>query len=138
MKSRLFAALIVALTLAAAPALAREPVPIVNHDNIPVATASGKAPAVEQVKHAILLGAGAKGWIIAEQSDGQLLATLNVRGKHIVAVTIAYSGAGYSLRYHDSVNMKYGYGEGGAVIHPFYNKWVLGLREAIRVELLKI
>ena len=138
MKTKLFAAFLIASTLVAAPAIARDAVPVINYDNIAVATSSGKAPAVEQFKQALLTAAGARGWEIAQQADGTLQATLNVRGKHSIVVEIAYSDAKYSLTYKGSVNMKYGQRDGQPVIHPFYNKWVQDLKEAIGLELLKV
>jgi hypothetical protein len=119
-------------------AIARTPVPIINHDNIAVATNSGKTLQLEQVKQAIQSAAAAKTWSIAFQSDGKLLATLHVRGKHTIVVEIAYAADKYSLQYRDSTNMKFGELEGTKVIHPFYNKWVQELKEAIRIELLKL
>lgn len=138
MKSKLFASILIAATLAVTPAIAREPVPIINHDNIPVATNSGKVLQLDQVKQAIQTAAGAKAWTIAFQADGKLLATLNVRNKHTIVVEIAYAADKYSLQYRDSTNMKFGELNGSKVIHPFYNKWVLELKDAIRVELLKL
>ena len=137
MKMKLFAAFLIASTLVAAPAIAREVVPVINHDNIAVATSSGKAPAAEQVKQALLTAAGARGWEVAPQADGKLQATLIVRNKHTIVVEIAYSDQKYSLTYKGSSNMKYGQRDGQPVIHPFYNKWVQDLKEAIRLELLK-
>lgn len=138
MKSKLVAALLIASTLVAAPAIAREAVPIVNYDNIAVAVSNEKAASADKVKQAIQAAAAAKGWSVATQADGKLLATLEVRGKHSITVEIAYSAEKYSLTYKDSSNMKYGTHDAQAVIHPFYNKWVLGLKEAIRLELLKV
>jgi hypothetical protein len=138
MKTKLFAAILIASALATSPAIAREPVPIINHDNISVATNSGKTLQLEQVKQAIQAAAGAKAWTIAFQADGKLLATLHVRGKHTIVVEIAYAADKYSLQYRDSTNMKFGELNGSKVIHPFYNKWVLELKDAIRIELLKL
>lgn len=119
-------------------AFAREAVAIVNYDNIPVVATSGNAPSAEHIKQAILLAAGTKSWSVVLQANGQLLATLNVRGKHTVVTEIAYAIDKYSLTYRDSTNMKFGERDGQRVIHPFYNKWVLELKEAIRIELLKL
>ncbi len=138
MKSKLFAAILVAATLFATPAMARFPVPIINHENISVATTSGKVLQVEQIKQAIQVAATAKGWTLAYQADGSILATLFVRGKHTVVVAIAYAADKYSLTYKDSTNMKYGTQDGQPVIHPFYNTWTQELKEAIRLELLKV
>src|SRR6218665_72678 len=56
---------------------------------------TGKPVTAGRVKQAIMVGAAAKGWTTAEQGDGQLLATVNVRGKHTVMVLIAYTSEKY-------------------------------------------
>ena len=131
-------AVLVFAALVSLNVIARTPVPIINHDNLSVATNSGKTLQIEQVKQAIQTAAGAKGWSIAFQADGKMLATLNVRNKHTVVVEIAYATDKYSLQYKDSANMKFGEFNGAKVIHPYYNKWVQELRDSIRNELLKV
>jgi hypothetical protein len=152
MKSKLFAFVLFAATLAATPTIARTPVPIIDYDNISVATSSGKTLQLEQIKQAIQSAAGAKAWSIAFQPDGKVLATRNERNKHFIVVEIEYSADKYSLKYKDSTNMKFGdapqpdpsrvqnptIAPGSKVIHPYYNKWVQELKDAIRVELLKL
>jgi len=157
MNAKLLIGLLLVGGLAAGPAQAqRAPVPIVNHPDIPVATGSGKPLQADQVKQAIQAAAKIKGWTLAYEPSGRILATLVVRNKHTVVVEIPYSAEKYSLLYHDSVNMKYSPGTGraapydassrmrgyqqpaGQVIHPFYNDWVRELKEAIRLELLKL
>jgi hypothetical protein len=137
MKSKIFAYLLLALAFAAGPASARYPLPIVNHPDVAVVTSSGTAPSGERVKQAILAGAAAKGWTIAQQADGKIQATLVVRNKHTVVVLISYTPQKYSLTYKDSINMNYGERNGEPVIHPFYNTWVQDLKDAIRTDLLK-
>ena len=137
MKSKLFAALLIATALVAAPAIARDSVPIVNYDNVAVATSSGKAPEAEQVRQVITATAAGKGWTVAPAGDGKLQATIVVRGKHTVVVDIAYAADKYALTYKDSTNMNFIERDGQKLIHPFYNKWVQTLKEAIRLELLK-
>jgi hypothetical protein len=56
---------------------------------------------------------------------------------HTVIVDIVPGPDSYSVRYADSINMKYGVENGSPVIHPFYNKWVDELIDSIRVELKK-
>lgn len=156
MKTILFAAVVVASILGARPGLAqRLAVPIVDHPDVAVATGSGKRLQAEQVKAAILAAAKEKGWGLAFEPSGKVLATLVVRNKHTVMVEIAYSAEKYSLTYRDSINMKYSPGSdrtpydlsssmrgyrqpAGPVIHPFYNDWVRELKDAIRLELLKV
>jgi hypothetical protein len=138
MKNKLFAVLLIASAIFTAPAIARAPVAIINYENLVVATNSGNVLQAEQVKQAIVTAAGAKNWSIAYQSDGTLLATLNVRNKHTIMTGIAYAADKYSLRYTGSTNMKFGERDGQPVIHPYYNKWVQEFKEAIRIELLKL
>jgi hypothetical protein len=118
-------------------AAAREVVPVVNHEGIAVVTNNTKALSAEQVKQAIQVACLAKGWTVSPESDGKLLATLSVRNKHTIAVQIGYSADKFSLIYKNSSNMKFSQEQGQAMIHPFYNKWVQGLLDAIRLELLK-
>jgi hypothetical protein len=155
MKAALFAAL-TASALFSAPALAqRTPEPVVNYANLPVATATGKPLQPEQVKQAIVDGAArARIWTLAYEPNGTVLAT-RTWNDHVIVVAITYTPTSYSLAYRDSVNMKYskdGQGDsrdrhnarygvphsGGAVIHPFYNRYVGELKDAIRAELLKL
>ena len=136
---RLFAAAFIAMsTLAAAPAIAREAVPVVNHENIAVTTSSGKPVQGEQVKQAILAAAASKGWTLGYQADGKLLATYVKAAKHTVVVEVEYTADKYTLRYQDSTNMKAKQMDGQTIIHPYYNKWVQNFRDAIRAELLKL
>ncbi len=136
------AQLILAAAFAAAtlPAAAqRAPVPVVNHDNVVVATAPGKTASAEDVKKAIIAGgqAGARKWTVAEAGPGRLLATYQVR-THTVVTEIRYTATHFSVAYNDSVNMKYGPGpDGKGVIHPFYNQWVSELIQSIRGELAR-
>ncbi len=138
MKSKLVSLLFFVLALIAAPAIAREPVPVIDLPNNAVATNSGKTVTAEQVKQAILTAAASKGWTVAQQPDRQLVATILVRNKHTVVVDIAYSAESYSIVYKDSINMKFGVVDGSKVIHPYYNRWTQALKEAIRIELLKL
>ena len=114
---------------------ARAPAAITNYENIAFTTSSGKSPTMEQVKQAIIRGAGNKKWTVSTQQNGILLATLNVRGKHTMAVEITYSQDKYSLRYKDSTNMNYAMCGNQAVIHPNYNKWVSNMRNGIQAQL---
>jgi hypothetical protein len=116
-------------------------VPIVNYDNVAVATNHPGAVTPEQVKKGIVegAGAGARKWQVQETADGKLLAVYHVRD-HTISVLISNITAGsYSLKYADSINMKYSLDEKGVpVIHPFYNKWVTELMQSIQGQLLKL
>lgn len=132
--------LVVAAALLAASVVhaQRAPVPIVDHPSVPAVTGSGKPASQEALKRAIIDGgaAGARKWAIVPHGDG-LRGTYKVRS-HTVVVDIMPGKSSYSLKYADSINMKYGVEQGTPVIHPFYNRWVEELLEAIRVEMTKL
>lgn len=145
------------LIVFAAPALAREPVAIIDHIDIPVVTSTGKPITADQVKNAITNAAISRNWQLNKSPNQDLLsATLHVRGKHTVVVSIPYSPEKFSLKYESSQNMKYMPArtsntyvnsnvnivsqdiETGPRIHPFYNQWVQDLMQSIKLELNKL
>lgn len=116
----------------------RAAVPIINYENVALQGPDGNVPTAEQVKQAILSAAVSKQWEVREEGPGRMLATLHVRGKHTVMTDITYAPGTFSMKYRDSVNMKYGAGsDGKGVIHPFYNRWVQDFKEAVRVSSIK-
>jgi len=117
----------------------RQPVPIINHDNVVVTTSSAKTPTIEAVTKAIIEGAHARKWTVSHVAGTpKLQAKLFVRNKHTVVVEIENTATAYSVRYVSSIDMKYGVENGVPVIHPFYNRWVSELMDGIRTELQKI
>lgn len=138
MKSGLIPATLFVLVFVAQIAFARDAVPVINHDNIGVVTTSGKALTSEQVKQAIILAGASKTWTVSEQTDGSLLASLNMRNKHTVMAKIVYSTEKYSITFLDSSNMKSSQENGVTVIHPNYNRWVKNLLQEINTELRRI
>jgi hypothetical protein len=133
-------AMVVVMAMTAPAAHARSPVPIVPHEDMAIATGSGRTPSDEDVKKAIVAAAATTTypWTVSAGEGGALVATTVVRGKHTVSVNIKYSGARYSVAYRDSTNMKYGVDKGVPKIHPFYNDWVQQLIDAINAELKKL
>jgi hypothetical protein len=131
-------ALVTALLAASAVHAQRAPVPIIDHPNVPIATGSGKPAPIDAVKRAIVDGgaAGARKWVIVPHGNG-LRGTYKVRS-HTVVVDIAARPDSFSLKYADSINMKYDLENGTPVIHPFYNRWVDELLESIRLEMSKL
>ena len=118
--------------------LARSPVPITEVMDQPIATASGKTLTAEEALAAIRSAAEGRKWVVTPQDDGKLVASLSWNSnKHTIVVTITSSADRYSIAYKDSVNMRYGTQDGKPVIHPYYNRFVGELRDAIRVELMK-
>jgi hypothetical protein len=118
---------------------ARSTVPVMERENVSVVTGSGKPVNNEALKRAIINGgaAGARKWeVVAAPNGSSLRATYKVRN-HTVIVDIVPGPASYTVKYADSINMKYAVENGSPTIHPFYNKWVDELIDSIQVELKK-
>ena len=72
-------------------------------------------------------------WRVSEPAQNTIEATLMVRNKHTVVVSIPYTATHYSINYKASTDMEYKKkSDGTAVIHPNYNKWVGILDRDIR------
>jgi hypothetical protein len=131
---------VIAALLSVSAVDARSTVPVIERPNVPVVTGSGKPVNDDALKRAIISGGavGARKWDVVSAPDGKSLrGTYKVR-THMVVVDIVPGPASYSVKYADSLNMKYGVENGSSVIHPFYNKWVDELIDSIRVELKKL
>lgn len=135
-KSNLSAVLIACAALAHNAALARTSVPVIDHDNIEFSVAGNTLNAA-QVRERILAAAAQRNWSVRTVNDGLLEATLQVRGKHTIAVDVPYAANRFSLKFKSSINMNQGSQDGKTVIHPNYNKWVTDLKQAIQMELQK-
>jgi hypothetical protein len=107
MKTALRACLVTCLLGWAAVAHARDPVPLMNFENIPVSLSTDKRLSDDQVHKAILAAGAAQSWQMLEKGPGRLEATYWKGNKHIVVVTIAYDAEKYSATYLRSVNMKF-------------------------------
>jgi predicted small lipoprotein YifL len=66
------------------------------------------------------------GWAVDDVSPGVLQAQLNLR-EHTAIVLINYTPTTFSIRYKDSINLKYD----GAQIHENYNGWIKRLERTI-------
>jgi hypothetical protein len=119
---------------------ARSTVPIVERENLPIVTGSGKPAGLESIKKAIRAGGLTRNWEIVPAANGKILQgtyTWN-NNKHTIMVNIEPTTTEYSVRYANSINMKYEAINGQPVIHPHYNKFVNELIQSIRIELLKL
>ena len=118
---------------------ARTPEPVVNLVDQAAAPASGKVLTADEVKQLISKVAQEKKWVVNPLADGKLNASLTWNGnKHTIVVEIACDAGRYSVTYKDSINMNYSVKDGQPVIHPYYNRHVNALRDAIRVEMTRI
>ena len=134
---RPFLAAFVIFTALATSAPSCSVVPVVQYADQPILTSSGKPPALERVRQAVVAAAVAQGWTLATPGDGELVATLVVRGRHTIVFDIKFTTEKYSLTYKDSTNMKYEVIDGVGRIHPNCNAWTQDLVNAINRELLK-
>jgi hypothetical protein len=129
--------LLAALLAASGVHAAQGSVPILNFEDLVVTSGDGKSLTVEQVKQAILVGASRARWAASVRSGNVIRLTYSPR-THVAVVDVTYSAKGYSIRYAESTNLNYGQEGGTAVIHPFYNKWINGLRQQIEVALRSV
>jgi len=107
--------------------------PLLNYENSPVTTVSGKKAKAEQVKKAIILAGTQKGWQMKEVKPGLLEATI-FRSNLMAKININYSPDSYSITYKDSSNFRYD----GTNIHKRYNHWIRLLNDQIRSQLINI
>lgn len=133
--------------------------PLENHENIEITGQSDKFLSLDDISKAIAIAAEAKNWKISDIKPGQATATLVVRGKHSITVSITYTEKTITVKYKDSINMNYdpAYKEYSSnknevgsptndpitakvyeAIHPNYNVWVTELIKMIQVELMRM
>jgi hypothetical protein len=131
-------ALLLLALAASGAAFARLPEPVVNLADQEVVAGSGKVLGVEEVERIIGKAAQEKKWVVAPPQENKIRASLSWRNnKHTIMIEIACAAGRYSIGYRDSINMNYTVRDGRPMIHPYYNRYVGELRDAIRVEALK-
>jgi hypothetical protein len=130
------------LGLAAFSATAqRTLVPVIDYVNESWSRPDSKQLTADQVRQAIRAAIqehkaeGKYPWQVEPTSDGNLLATVGVRNKHIVRVTVSNTASNFSVVYQGSADMKAAKTPEGWTIHPFYNRWVGDLVRAIKEKL---
>jgi len=153
MKTTFIAGLLASMLLAAPAWAQRTPEPVVDYRDQMVATGSGQAVQAEQFKQAVVNAATRlRLWTLAYEPGGAIIAS-RAWNDHVIAVSITFTGSAYSIVYSSSTNMKYSASESaasaypqrnanprpkGPVIHPFYNRYVGELKDAIGAELRKL
>ena len=120
-----------ALSLSLGLAQARSAEPLIEPSR--VVLVSGPDRSLDQIKQAIVRGGARHNWTVAKDESGQLTLKYNKQNKHEVVVDVSYDLSGFQIRYVSSVNMKHDSAKGE--IHPFYNKWVANLSQAISTEI---
>jgi len=81
-----------------------------------------------------------RGWALTQNdSKGNLVAQILVRGKHTLVIDIAYDKKSYDVTYKSSINLNYkDNGDGTAVIHGNANKWLANIHGDIARQLAAI
>ena len=77
-------------------------------------------------------------WKVDSQKGNRIEASITVRNKHFVAVSIPYSKSSIRILYKKSSNMHYDNGGEKPKIHYQYNKWVNRLSQSIQMNLDKV
>jgi hypothetical protein len=136
MRRTLLAFMLLALT--AGPAAARDTVPLVDYINEPVQRPDGAVLTEARVLQAIFNAANKRKWSLGRAGGGLVTATLVIRSKHTMVVDIMYSSHAISMKYRDSINLKYELRGGAPYIHPTYNAQAKALMDLIRSELQRV
>lgn len=122
---------VTAATLVVAAALAGcTSAPIMNVEEAPVATASGKTLSAQDVRGAIVRAGASLGWQMRDEGPNKIVGTLSLR-THTAVVDIPYNAQSYSIRYRSSVNLQ----EANGQIHKNYNGWIQNLTRTINAQL---
>ncbi len=97
-----------------------------------ISAAGDAGVGAERIKQAIVSGGSKHGWRVkAERAGVVTLQFSKEHDKHQVVVDVSYDDKGFQISYVSSVGMMYRQ-EGDFVrIHPYYNKWVDDLGNAI-------
>lgn len=132
MKSLVRSIPLILLALLATPAFATKP--ILNIENAPVTSVSGKPATAEAVQKAILVSLAAKGWTATVEKPGLIKAHITVR-THTAEIELPFDAAHYSIKYVNSTNLDYDASRNE--IHRNYNNWIKSLGEVINAELLR-
>lgn len=152
---------LLAVVLSTGARAQRQPVPVVDYIDVPVAKSNPRPLSALQVQEGIVAAGRKLNWEMVPAGADALTGTLVVQNRHTVVVDIPVAADKYSVKYRSSINMRYaneqakisfrdpmgstaqtfnssfGAGAGPAVrvIHPAYNQWVKELMTAIDGEL---
>jgi hypothetical protein len=100
------------------------------------ASISGKPFTAGDMRAAIIKGCAARNWRVTDAGPDTMEATISMRNKHTVVVSIPYTATSYTINYKDSTNMGYKAKDDGTFsINKNYNKLVLDLEQAIQSQI---
>ena len=111
----------------------RTTAPILTVTNAPLGSPPGSKVSLEEVSRAIWAAGKRLGWEIQEVRPGELTGTLKLR-QHLAVVAITHDTSTFSIKYQNSVNLRYQDNE----IHRQYNNWVNNLSKGIQAEMAQI
>ncbi|MDR2695342.1 MAG: hypothetical protein LBC79_03060 [Deltaproteobacteria bacterium] len=101
-------------------------------------SASQEGFTAKDMRAAIFNGCAEKNWRAIDVDANTIEATIVVRNKHTVVVSIPYTAASYSINYKSSTNMAYkSRSDGTFSINRSYNNWVRNLDEAIQRQVAR-
>jgi len=122
------------LILLLAPLASQAAKPILNLRDVPVPIyADGSTPTLEEVRTAIVEACLARRWVPVLDGEGNVHASIVVRGKHFAEIEIPFSATSYSIIYKSSRGLDYN--ERRQRIHRNYNNWVVKLSGTIERQL---
>ena len=104
-------------------------IPVPQYVDQPVAKSGTEISTVKDIERSIVRAAASLGWKTKTKSEGEILATLDIR-KHQLVVLIKHDDKNLTVTYQSSVNLKYD----GQKIHRQYANWVTNLLRAIDVQ----
>lgn len=104
-------------------------IPVPQYVDQPVAQYGKEASTTKDVERSIVRAAASLGWKTKVKSEGEILATLDIR-KHQLVILIKHDDKNLTVDYQSSINLKYD----GRKIHRQYANWVTNLLRAIDVQ----
>ncbi|WP_085300199.1 hypothetical protein [Cognaticolwellia mytili] len=104
-------------------------IPVPQYIDQPVAQYGESISTTKDVERSIVRAAASLGWKTKVKSEGEILATLDIR-KHQLVVLIKHDDKNLTVEYQSSLNLKYD----GKKIHRQYANWVTNLLRAIDVQ----
>lgn len=96
--------------------------PVRNVSDAPIAASEDLTQ--KDIRTAIIRAGSSRGWRMDPQSEGHILAVLNIRD-HVAKVDIYYNESSYDIVYRDSENLNYDSEK--ETIHSNYNGWIQNL-----------
>ena len=100
----------------------------------PPATTFGCTLQQDQLRRAIIAGLAVRGWTAADLETGKLVGKVNVRGKHVLEVSIRYTPTSFDVDYLTSTNLNYREKNGVRQIHPNANTWMQNVNQDILAQ----